>query len=265
MKYLNGGELAEYIKERQIKQVRALRQAEKIEPKLAIVIGNDDPIINKYVGLKKNYGLDVWIDVELFQVKQSEISQKISELNKRDDIHGIIVQLPLADPSQTDEIINRIDPEKDVDGLGRDALFASATPTAIDWLLVGYNKDLKDKKIVIIGQGRLVGDPLYKMWSNAGHDVTALDKGDDLAAELRGADIIVTATGQPGIIKSEIIPIDSVVVDAGVASEDGVMLGDLDPAVYERDDLTITPKIGGVGPLTVAALFDNVIRAASRQ
>lgn len=263
MKYLNGSELADYVKERQIKQVRALRQAHNINPRLAIIITNTDPVASKYIDLKKQYGDDILVDVEVFQVDQKQLPDKIIELNNRDDIHGIIVQLPLADPSQTDEVVNLIATNKDVDGLGSGALFDPATPTAINWLLVGYNKDLKNKKIAIVGHGRLVGEPLYKMWSKAGYDVTVIDQDDDLAQGLRNAEIIVTATGQPGLIKSEIVPIDSVVVDAGVASEAGKTFGDLDEAVYDRDDLTITPKIGGVGPLTVAALFDNVIRAAS--
>lgn len=264
MKYLNGNELAEYVKERQIKQVRALRQSHKIYPRLAITITGTDPVASKYIDLKKQYASDILVDVEVYQIDQSKLPDKITELNNRDDIHGIIVQLPLADPSQTDEIVNLISSNKDVDGLGNNAQFDPATPIAINWLLVGYNKDLKNKKLVIVGQGRLVGEPLHRMWTKADYDVTVIDKGDDLAAGLKNADIIVTATGQPGLIKSEIIPIDSVVVDAGVASEVGKILGDLDDAVYDRDDLTITPKIGGVGPLTVAALFDNVIRAASR-
>ncbi len=264
MKYLNGSELAEYVKERQIKQVRALRQSQKIYPRLAIVITNNDPVSGKYIELKKQYGNDILVDVEVCQIDQLQLTEKIAELNGRNDIHGIIVQLPLSDPSQTDSIVNLISAGKDVDGLGQDAIFDPATPTAINWLLVGYNKDLKNKKIVIVGHGRLVGEPLYKMWSKADYDVTVINQGDDLATGLKNADIIVTATGQPSLINSEMIPIDSIVVDAGVASESGETLGDLDETVYNRDDLTITPKIGGVGPLTVAALFDNVIRAASK-
>jgi methylenetetrahydrofolate dehydrogenase (NADP+) / methenyltetrahydrofolate cyclohydrolase len=261
MKILNGAELASYIKPRQAKQVRALRQSEAIEPRLAIVVTKDDPVIDTYVRLKQQYGEDILVDVEVCRVTQDEVLEKINQLNTRQDIHGIIVQLPLANPEDTDNVVNAVAAEKDVDGLGKNALFDPATPQAINWLLVGYNKELKDKKIVIVGHGRLVGEPLYAMWSKLGYDVTVVGREDDLQAELRGADVIVAATGQPELIKSEMIPIDAVVVDAGVASEGGKTVGDLDESVYDRDDLTITPRLGGVGPLTVAALFDNVIRS----
>ncbi len=261
MKMLNGAELASYIKPRQAKQVRALRQSEGIEPRLAIIVAKNDPVIDTYVKLKQQYGEDILVDVEVHRVSQGEALETIKDLNARDDVHGIIVQLPVANPEDTDKIVNAVAKEKDVDGLGLDALFDPATPQAINWLLIGYNKELKDKKIVIVGHGRLVGEPLYRMWSKLGYDVTVVDREDDLVAELRGADIIIAATGQPGLIKSEMIPIDAIVVDAGVASEGGKTVGDLDDSVYDRDDLTITPRVGGVGPLTVAALFDNIIRS----
>lgn len=262
MRLLNGAEMTSYIKERQTKQVRALRQADHIYPRLAIVVAKKDVASNTYIRLKKDYGKDILVDVEEHQVSQAEVSDKISLLSDRQDIHGIIVQLPLEDPSKTDEIVQKIAPEKDVDGLGSDVNFYPATPTAIDWLLTGYNIDTKNSKIVIVGNGRLVGQPLYKLWLGAGRNVSVIDEGDDLLAELRNADIIVTATGQPGLIKSELIPVGATVVDAGVSIKDDKIHGDVDDAVYDRDDLTITPKVGGVGPLTVAALFENVIRSA---
>lgn len=262
MRLLNGAEVASYIKERQAKQVRALRQSDHIFPRLAIVVTKKDEPTETYIRLKKEYGKDILVDVEEHQVSQTEVSDKISQLNDRQDVHGIIVQLPLEDPSKTDEIMQKIAPEKDVDGLGSDAKFYPATPTAIDWLLTGYNIDAKNSKIVIVGNGRLVGRPLYKLWLGAGRNVSVIDETDDLMAELRNAEIIVTATGQPGLIKSELIPVGATVVDAGVSIKEGKIHGDIDDTVYDRDDLTITPKVGGVGPLTVAALFDNVIRSA---
>ncbi|MDO8335244.1 MAG: bifunctional 5,10-methylenetetrahydrofolate dehydrogenase/5,10-methenyltetrahydrofolate cyclohydrolase [Candidatus Saccharibacteria bacterium] len=262
MKSLNGAEIVSYIKVRQAQQVRALRQAEKIYPRLAIIITTNDPVIDTYVRLKQAYGADILVDVDECRIDQDKVIDKIKELNNDKTVHGIIVQLPLNDSSQTDEIVQNIEPKKDVDGLADGSPFISATPMAIDWLLAGYNVDIKNKKIVIVGKGRLVGGPLSDMWTKAGHNVTVVEEGDDLAIGLRGADIIVTATGKPGLIKSEIIPIGAAVVDAGVSSEEGGVRGDVDELVYDRDDLTITPRVGGVGPLTIAALFDNVIRSA---
>ena len=263
MRLLDGAELAGFVKERQAKQVRNLRQAHQIQPKLAIVQTKDDPVINTYVRLKKRYGEDILVDVDIHVIDQSEALDTIRTLNDDDSVHGIIVQLPLSDPSQTEMIVNAIVAGKDVDALGAQAVFDPATPTAISWLLAGYNVGLERKKIVVVGHGRLVGAPLVKMWRNSGLDVTVADKStENIEGVIKSADVVVTAVGIPGLIKSSMLQPDAVVVDAAVASEDGKLVGDLEDSVRERDDLTITPTKGGVGPLTVAALFDNVIRAA---
>jgi len=143
--------------------------------------------------------------------------------------------------------------------------FIPATAMAFDWLLTGYNIDLTYKKIAIVGEGRLVGAPLAKLWRNNGLDVkTYNDKTADLKEKLRQADIIVSATGVPCLINSDMVSPRTVIVDAGTTSENGEIVGDVDDELRNRDDLTITPKKGGVGPLTVSALFDNVITAARK-
>lgn len=263
MKILDGKELAGFITERQARQVRGLRQARNVFPKLAVIVATSNPVIATYVRLKKRYGEDILIDVDVHNVSQAQVQGLIEELNRDDSVHGIIVQLPLDDLSETDEIVNSILPEKDVDGLGSSAKYASATAVAINWLLAGYNVDLKGKNIAIVGLGRLVGAPLLNMWQIAGHNVQGYDDTvSDLAGKLREADVIVSATGVPGLINSSMVGLGATVVDAGTASEDGQIVGDVAPDVRERDDLTITPAKGGVGPLTIAALFDNVIQAA---
>lgn len=266
MKVLNGRELAGYIKERQAKQVRALRQSSLVEPKLAIVVAKDDPVIETYIRLKKAYGADLLIGVDIHRVRQPETPALIERLNGDDSVHGIIVQLPLADPSQTDEIVNLVAAEKDVDALGVNATFEPATPMAILWLLAGYNVDLRGKKVLLVGRGKLVGAPLERLLLSMEIDVEVVDRSaKDLSEHTLQADVIITATGSPAILYSKMIKHGAVVVDAGVASESGKTVGDLADDVYERDDLTITPKKGGVGPLTVCALFENVIRAARLQ
>jgi methylenetetrahydrofolate dehydrogenase (NADP+)/methenyltetrahydrofolate cyclohydrolase len=265
MKMLNGSELAAYIQQRQAPEVRALRQALHTEPKLAIVLCTDNPVIATYIKLKQRYGDDISVDVDVHKVDQSAIPDLLQSLNADASVHGIIVQLPLADPSQTEELVNLVAPEKDVDALGMHALFDPATPVAIMWLLAGYNIDLRGKEILLVGHGKLVGAPLEKMLLSADLNVQVADsKTADLPAQVLGADIIITATGSPGIINSAMIKPGAVVVDAGVASENGKTVGDVAADLFERDDITITPVKGGVGPLTVCALFDNVIRAARK-
>lgn len=266
MKLLNGKELAEYIQERQAKQVRALRQADGIAPRLAIVLTIDHPVINVYIKMKQRYGAQVLIDVDVHRVSQSKVPALLKKLNEDETIHGIIIQLPLEDPSETDKIVNLVAPDKDVDALGEKATFTPATPMAILWLLAGYNVELKGKEVLLIGRGKLVGAPLEKILNDSGVNVSVVDRSTpDLAEKTKQADIIITATGSPSILYPDMIKQGAVVVDAGVASEDGKTVGDVAEEVYTRDDLTITPAKGGVGPLTVTALFDNVIRAARKK
>ena len=260
MRELNGLELAGFIKERQAKQVRALRQAWHINPRLAIITDVENPVIETYMRLKQRYGADILIDVEIHRVPAGGALEVIQELNNRDDVQGIILQLPISNSEQTEELLESIREDKDVDGLRKKAIFQAATPTAISWLLAGYGVDLKGKKVAIVGRGRLVGAPLEKMWLKSGVDVTVFEKGDDLS-QLINYDIIVSATGVPGLIKSQMIKAKTVVVDAGTASENGKIVGDVSEEVRQRNDVIITPKKGGVGPLTVSALFDNVITA----
>lgn len=266
MKILNGSELAGYIKERQRKSVQTLILNDKIKPKLAIIVTVDNPVINLYVNLKKKYGEDLEIGVDVYKLNESQIKETIDKLNKDESVHGIIVQLPIFDPAKTDEIVNLVNPLKDVDSLGNKSIFDPATPMAILWLLSGYNINLEGKKVLLIGKGKLVGEPLYKMLVNSEIDVEVADrKTKDLKKLSLGADVIITATGRPAIIYPDMIKENAIVVDAGVASEDGKVVGDLDESVYQRNDLTITPTKGGVGPLTVCALFENVILAAKKQ
>lgn len=268
MKYLSGTELVGYIKERQAKQVRALRQAHHVFPKLAIVQTIDSPVIDAYVkNLKQRYGEDILITADHYKLPQDQLLDTITNLNDDDSVHGIIVQLPLAETSLTDEALNHVTPHKDVDGLGERHVYDPATALAINWLCAGYNIDLARQRILIVGQGRLVGAPLLTMWKNSGYDVRAIDRdsADNLKHECLDASLIVSGTGVPGILASDMIRPDTIVIDAGTASESGKITGDVADDVYERSDLTITPRKGGVGPLTVAALFDNVIRAALRR
>ena len=150
MKILNGADLADFIKERQARQVRALRQASRVYPKLAIVQTSDDPVIDSYVGMKRRYAADVLIDVEYHKIAQAELLATIGTLNNDETVHGIIVQLPLANPDETQAAVDAVVGNKDVDGLGSAAEFDPATPVAIDWLVNGYNVDIKQKKIAIV-------------------------------------------------------------------------------------------------------------------
>ena len=273
-KVLDGRELAGFIKERQAHVVRGMR-SRKIFPKLVIIRDSDNPVIVKYVNLKKQYGEDIGIEVvdkKIDAVSDSTslaaAKKAIIAANNDVSVSGIIVQLPLTDTSYTDEIVNLIAPEKDVDGLnqtvGLKRKFESATATAINWLLTGHGIELASKRVALVGYGRLVGQPLKRIFDNSGISAEVFRHDSDLS-KLSDFDVIISATGVPHLITSEMISGGTVVVDAGTASEDGVLVGDVDEAVRKRNDLSaITPKTGGVGPLTVGVLFEDVIQAAEK-
>lgn len=261
-KILSGRELAGFIKERQAHLVRSLR-GRKIIPTLLILRDSNNPVITKYVALKKRYGSDIGVKViDCLAQNTDELIKNIDAANQNTDISAIIVQLPLANTDSTDEALSHIAKAKDVDGLSGSGNFDSATATAINWLLTGYDISLADKTIALVGRGRLVGAPLYKMFKNSGYKVELFHRGSDLTS-LKNFDVVISATGKPHLISSAYIKPGAVVVDAGTASEDGVLKGDVDDSVRARTDLAaITPVLGGVGPMTVATLFENVIFAA---
>ena len=273
MRFLNGAELRDFIKERQAKQVRALRQSWRVFPKLVIFYASKSPVTETYMRLKENYGADILVEVERREVEISKLKEEIQKANIDEDINGIIVQLPLENKNgeklsknETEAILSEISKEKDVDGLnGGD--FIPATAQAINWLLAGYNISLENKKIAVVGQGKLVGAPLSKMFEDSGVDISKFDElnSSDMKEKLKDFDVVITAVGKPGLITSEMLKNKAVVVDAGTASENGKIKGDVADSVRElRKDLTITPIKGGVGPITVASLIDNVIVAARK-
>jgi methylenetetrahydrofolate dehydrogenase (NADP+) / methenyltetrahydrofolate cyclohydrolase len=261
---LSSREIVASIKQRQIKMSEELRAKLGFAPKLAIVVTTDDPTIGVYVRMKRRYGADLDLDVDIHRVSQKNAPALIGRLNNDKHVTGMIVQLPLENPAETDAITALVAPSKDVDALGSQEFFEPATPLAILWLLQGYDIDLKNKKVVLVGRGKLVGAPLERILKDDGVNVTVVTKEiGDLAAEAKNADVIITATGVPALISADMLKAGAVVVDAGVASENGKTVGDVALDVYERQDVLVTPQKGGVGPLTVCALFENTLKAAA--
>jgi len=254
---LSGQDLADYIKERQVGEARRLHAA-GVRPKLVIFYDNDSPVIAKYMALKKAYGTDIGVEVTAAKFSAHNAKESILAAAADNSVHGIIVQLPLEVVS--DDILTVLPPKKDVDGLNGG--YSSATAEAVNWLISGNNIDLSGKRIAIVGRGKLVGEPLAKTWSDSGHNITVFHRGDDLSA-LKDFDVIVSATGVPGLIKSEMVGPGAVVIDAGTTSENRTLVGDVDEALRARTDIAITPRTGGVGPLTVTVLFEHLLRAAA--
>lgn len=263
MKELNGADVAEFIKERQIREVRSLIQSHQVLPKLAIICTNDNPATELYIRLKKAYGADVQVAVDEHRCTEKEALTLIKELNDDNLVHGIIVQLPLSDVNLTQELVDSVAAGKDVDGLGVKTQFTPATPQAILWLLAAYNTDLLAGPIAVIGQGRLVGAPLVKLLESSGCTVVPIDEHTpDPGAITKESSVIITAVGKPGVLTGAMVSPGTTVIDAGVATDSSGFVGDATDDVREIKDIRMTPKRGGVGPLTIAALFENVITAA---
>jgi methylenetetrahydrofolate dehydrogenase (NADP+)/methenyltetrahydrofolate cyclohydrolase len=255
MKLLDGRDIAAYIKQRHVSQVASL----PFKPKLAIIRSKDNEAGDRYLKMKRAYGEDIGAIVDLYVETSDTILDRIESLNKDKSVTGIIIQLPLSDTDITANATAAVAVAKDVDGLAPGTAFEAATPKAVLWLLAAYNVDLKGH-IAVVGQGRLVGLPLADRLVASGHDVVRCDIHTlDLRAETLQADIIFTGTGVEHLIKPDMVKEGAVVVDTGSPRNE------LDPALYDRADLTITPNPGGVGPMTVVSLFDNLVIAAQQR
>ena len=253
MKLLDGREAADFIKMRHVQQLRSTG-----ELRLAIVRQGSSRATDMYLRVKQRYGLDIGCEVDLYTEKPEDLINRITLLNEDPSVTAINVELPFVDaPELTQQALAAVAPAKDVEGLAPKSPFEVVTPKAIMWLLASYNIELKNKVIAIVGQGTLVGAPLADRLEASGitakrYDVTT----PELGSRLLEAQIIITATGKPGLITSAMLAEGAVIVDAGAPESD------LAADVLRRIDITRTPNPGGVGPMTVAALFDNIIIAA---
>jgi len=254
-----GKPVAEKIYERIEKEKQDLRE----KPFLAIILVGNDPSSSAYVHLKEKIAVRLGFGFKIYHflenVTQVELENLISVLNSDKSVSGIVVQLPLPASIDTNKIIENVDEKKDIDGLLGN--FVAPTAQAILDILNYYQIDLNQKKIVIVGHGRLVGQPLEKILKNQKINVAICDsKTNNLKEETLQADILISATGVPGLILPEMVRVDTIVIDAGSSEANGKMVGDVSPSVYDKIT-NFTPNPGGVGPVTVAELFLNLIKA----
>lgn len=254
---LYGKPVAEKIYE----DVRNSIAKNKLKPMLAVILVGENPSSLAYVKLKEKRAKELGIGFELYHfpeiVTQEVVEKLIDDLNCNKYVTGILVQLPLSEKIDEKKILGKIAPEKDVDGLTGEK--ETVTALAILEILKFYKIDLEDKNIVIVGHGKLVGAPLEKLLKEKKYDITVCDKSTpDIKDKLQNADIIVTATGVPGLIKADMVKKEAVIIDAGTTEVDGKLQGDVEPAVYNIVS-AYTPSPGGVGPVTVACLMKNLV------
>ena len=249
-------------------------------PGLATVLIGDDPVSRVYVGTKEKACREVGIQSFGYRLPATiaavEALALIADLNRRADVHGILVQLPLPRHLEKVGLIETLAPEKDVDALhplnqgrlllGQDGL-RPCTPLGVMRLLAESGMPLAGKKAVVIGRSILVGKPVVLLLLERHATVTCCHSHTtDLAHEVREADIVVAAIGQPEAIKGDWIKKGAVVIDVGISRlADGALKGDVEFTVAKERAAAITPVPGGVGPMTVAMLLANTLKAAERQ
>lgn len=260
--------IAEEIKQELKQEVDKL----SYKPRLAIIQVGDNEASRRYVNGKVKDCNEVGIGVCGFKyledVEEDRILKEIHNLNNRDDIHGIIVQLPLPKHLNEERILQSIDPKKDVDGFTKDSPFTPCTPLGVLTLLERMNVDVKGKMITLVGYGKLVNKPLFQLLSDRGATVAVCRSKTDypLMRTLCGmSHIIISAVGKYGIVEwSFISNPNMIVIDCGIDIIGGKQYGDCDMEVYDLIG-NVTPRIGGMGLMTRAALMMNVVKAWNEQ
>jgi methylenetetrahydrofolate dehydrogenase (NADP+)/methenyltetrahydrofolate cyclohydrolase len=275
-KLIDGNATAKAMRESIKVRVDARLAAGKRAPGLAVILVGTDPASQVYVSHKRKDCEQVGIVSKAFDLPattgQQELLDLIDQLNNDNDVDGILVQLPLPAGLRSDEILERIDPTKDVDGfhpfnVGRLAqrmpLLRPCTPAGVIDLLDGTGTDITGMHAVIVGASNIVGRPMGLELLLKGCTVTTCHRfTKDLEGHVRQADIVVVAVGKPGIVKGEWVKEGSMVIDVGINRLDsGKLVGDVDfDAAAERASF-ITPVPGGVGPMTRAKLLENTLFA----
>ncbi|MCA6060908.1 bifunctional methylenetetrahydrofolate dehydrogenase/methenyltetrahydrofolate cyclohydrolase FolD [Thalassolituus sp. ST750PaO-4] len=273
---IDGNATAKAIRESIKQQVQARTEKGLRAPGLAVILVGSDPASEVYVAHKRKDCEQVGIVSKAFdlpaETTQQQLLDLIDELNHDSSVDGILVQLPLPAGLKADEILERIDPTKDVDGfhpfnLGRLAqrmpMLRPCTPAGIVDLLEGTGEEVRGKHAVIVGASNIVGRPMGLELLLKGCTVTTCHRfTKDLAHHVQQADIVVVAVGKPGIVKGEWIKPGATVIDVGINRQaDGKLIGDVDFAAAAERAAFITPVPGGVGPMTRAKLLENTLFA----
>jgi methylenetetrahydrofolate dehydrogenase (NADP+)/methenyltetrahydrofolate cyclohydrolase len=278
---LDGLATAKAIKVELAEKVAALR-AQGLRPGLGTLLVGDDPGSVSYVAGKHRDCAEVGIEsirIDLpASASRAQILDAVSELNNSSEVTGYIVQLPLPQGIDTNEVLEAIDPVKDADGLhpvnlgklvmhqgGEISSPLPCTPNGIIELLVRHGVTLKGKKVAVIGRGLTVGRPLGLLLSTKGIDATPTilhSASKDIEAEVIQADVVVAALGIPHFVKPEWVKPGAAVLDVGISRVDGKLVGDVDPEVASVAGW-LSPNPGGVGPMTRAMLLHNVVKMAT--
>ncbi len=268
---INGRELSEKIVGKIALEVKNYDK----KPGLTVIIVGEDPASKIYVNKKKKTAEKTGFNSEIIElpdnVSQQELEKYIDELNNNSAVDAILVQLPLPEHINTYEILEKIKPEKDVDGfhpvnvgrlvIGLDPYAVSCTPFGVIKLLEEYNIEIEGKNAVIIGRSNIVGKPMASLLLNKNATVTVChSRTKNLAEVCSRADILISAVGRPKFVKAEWVKQGATVIDVGTnRTEEGKLVGDVDFEEVSKKAAYITPVPGGVGPMTIAMLLANTL------
>ncbi|MFA4855462.1 MAG: tetrahydrofolate dehydrogenase/cyclohydrolase catalytic domain-containing protein [archaeon] len=262
-----------------VKKKVALLKKQGVAPKLAVVLAGNSPASELYVEKKKKACEELGIAFELVRfgenVSEQELVEAVQALDERDDVHAILVQLPLPKGIDRFAVLDEISPEKDADGFssvnlglldhGNESI-VSCTALGILRLVESTGAKIEGSNVCIVNDTIVVGRPLAKLFLNRNATVEICNfYTKDLGAHTRNADILVTAVGKPGLITADMVKPGAVVIDAGIAKSGEKTVGDVDFEAVKKVASFITPVPGGVGPMTIACLAGNVAELAMMQ
>ena len=275
MVLIDGKKVSGEIRNRLADEIQELKKKAGKTPGLATVLVGDDPASAVYIRNKNKIcgelGFQSFEQKLSADISEEKLLQLVGELNTNKDVHGILVQLPLPDQIDSEKILQAIDPKKDVDGfhpvnVGKlvvgNALLTPCTPTGIIALLDRYDIEISGKHAVIIGRSNIVGKPVSILLLHRNATITIChSRTQNLEEVTRSADILVAAVGRANFVTDEMVSEGTVVIDVGINRVDGKLTGDVDFEPVSKKASHITPVPGGVGPMTIALLMENTLKA----
>ena len=276
MTIIDGKKLSQKIREEIKVEVEDMKR-EGITPGLAVILVGNDPASQTYVKMKKNACGEVGIYSVVHEfpetISEKELLSTIDMINENPNIHGLLIQLPLPKHIDTTKILERVSPSKDVDGFhpynmgrlveGLDS-FVPCTPLGVMEMFKEYKIDLYGKDVCVVGASNIVGKPMWALLVNkmATVDICHIAT-KDLAAHTKRADIVIVGVGKPNLITADMVKDGVIVIDIGINKlPNGKLVGDVDFENVSKKASFITPVPGGVGPMTIAMLLKNTIKAA---
>ena len=277
---IDGKLVSEKTRENIRKEVQQIKEDHGVTPGLAVVVVGNDPASAVYVRNKHKACLSVGINSYQIEfpesISETELLEKISELNNDRAVNGILVQLPLPNHISEFAVTKAISPEKDVDAFHAENVgkimtgkydFLPCTPAGIIRLLDFYNIPISGKKCVVVGRSNIVGKPMAMLLLERNGTVTIChSKTENISDLTKEADILIVAIGKPKFITADMVKPGAVVIDVGInRTDDGKLVGDIDFDSVFAIASCVTPVPGGVGPMTITMLLENTITAAKKQ